>query len=223
VPPAANVAPCSAQTVGASRRAFCDVSDTFAEATARCAAFGGALARIENAAANNAITNIGEDIFATAWIGANDVDGNGVWKWLDGAIVPTPYSSWEDNEPDGALNENCVAMADTGNWADVSCTQPRGGYVCETPQLIPMPVECSGFARASDQLVICALETAGEEVARTACEDMFGALVVITSQAENDDVQALVPAGELVFLGGSDAAAEGTWRWLGEEVFDVFP
>lgn len=44
-------------------------------------------------------------------------------------------------------------------------------------------------------------------------EGVTGHLAVITSQIENDFVDAIVP--NTAWLGGSDAAVEGEWRWTG--------
>ncbi|CAK0765156.1 C-type lectin domain-containing protein [Gammaproteobacteria bacterium] len=51
--------------------------------------------------------------------------------------------------------------------------------------------------------------------AKDACAGLGGYLATITSQAEQDWVIAnLNPAGVNTWLGGSDAAQEGTWTWV---------
>jgi hypothetical protein len=39
-------------------------------------------------------------------------------------------------------------------------------------------------------------------------------LATVTSQAENDFLYSLVPGGQRIWLAGSDAAVEGTWKWV---------
>lgn len=54
-------------------------------------------------------------------------------------------------------------------------------------------------------------------------EGLPGRLATITSKAEQDFVSKLVPSGNLVMLGASDAAVEGTWVWeTGPERGQVF-
>ena len=50
-----------------------------------------------------------------------------------------------------------------------------------------------------------------------------GYLATITSAAENTFVASTVAAGLLVYVGGSDAAVEGQWRWVdGPEAGQLF-
>lgn len=50
-----------------------------------------------------------------------------------------------------------------------------------------------------------------------------GRLATVTSAAENAFLAGLAPAGGYYFLGGSDAAVEGTWTWVtGKEAGTVF-
>ncbi len=46
-----------------------------------------------------------------------------------------------------------------------------------------------------------------------AAQALGGHLATITDQAEQDFVSGLQPGGEFAYLGGSDAAVEGEWRW----------
>ena len=51
--------------------------------------------------------------------------------------------------------------------------------------------------------------------ARSACEARGSFLAIVHSAADNAEVTALVSGvGDAVWLGGSDSAAEGTWRWV---------
>ncbi|CAK0774338.1 C-type lectin domain-containing protein [Gammaproteobacteria bacterium] len=54
------------------------------------------------------------------------------------------------------------------------------------------------------------------QTAKNSCASLGGHLATITSQAENDWIQSNF--GTEVWLGGTDEAQEGTWKWItGEE------
>ena len=57
--------------------------------------------------------------------------------------------------------------------------------------------------------------------AKEYCESLGGHLVTITSQAENDFVQALASNGAQTnyYIGGTDEEKEGTWKWVTDEDF----
>lgn len=58
--------------------------------------------------------------------------------------------------------------------------------------------------------------------AKADAESRGGHLATITSQAEQDLILSIVPSGSggpLIWLGGSDQASEGLWRWVTNEVW----
>ncbi|XP_053335434.1 C-type lectin domain family 4 member M-like [Clarias gariepinus] len=63
-----------------------------------------------------------------AWIGLNDRDTEGVWKWVDDTPLSTKF--WGRGEPNGATYENCVVNAPSFNWADYPCDREFMG-ICE--------------------------------------------------------------------------------------------
>ncbi|KAF4086568.1 hypothetical protein AMELA_G00084870 [Ameiurus melas] len=66
----------------------------------------------------------------TAWIGANDRDSEGVWKWLDGTAVTNGF--WRQGEPNNVGDEDCAVSGyhSDPNWIDVSCNL-QNVWICE--------------------------------------------------------------------------------------------
>ncbi len=58
------------------------------------------------------------------WIGASDRGNEGHFSWDTGSSVVAPlwHRSPMQNEPDGGIAENCVAMSiSQGRWFDRAC------------------------------------------------------------------------------------------------------
>ncbi|XP_065840674.1 uncharacterized protein [Oscarella lobularis] len=79
------------------------------------------------------------------FIGYNDVDREGAWKWVDGS--PSTFSYWRHGEPNNGGyysswwryrygNEDCTyaEKSDSGRWSDIPCSAYKNyQYVCEIP------------------------------------------------------------------------------------------
>ncbi|XP_060720574.1 C-type lectin domain family 4 member E-like [Tachysurus vachellii] len=67
-----------------------------------------------------------------AWIGLNDRDTEGVWKWVDDTPLTTRY--WGRGEPNGKLYEDCVITGEFSDavwtWADYPCDH-KFIWICE--------------------------------------------------------------------------------------------
>jgi cysteine-rich repeat protein len=104
---------------------------TWADASAQCAAWGGAqglghLVSIENASEQNFVSAMVTD---STWIGAGDATTEGVYTWTDG--TPFSYEFWAANEPNDTTVEDCVFMRATGEWDDHDCAYEWPAYLCE--------------------------------------------------------------------------------------------
>ncbi|XP_026232644.1 CD209 antigen-like protein A [Anabas testudineus] len=72
------------------------------------------------------------------WIGLNDRDNEGTWKWVDG--TPLTVTNWAETQPDNGDGyikvgeEDCVQLLDghSSEWNDVSCAAPLP-WICEKP------------------------------------------------------------------------------------------
>ena len=117
-----------------------------------CEGHGGVLAKIASAAqmelAASALAG------REAWLGASDVDDEGVWRWkYDGSLLPptagaTPgaYANWSPEEPTGMEygNEDCLCVncddfsAHHGRptWNDQACDREKS-FLCQGLEYTP--------------------------------------------------------------------------------------
>lgn len=101
---------------------------------------GGYLASITDENENNAIVDMITDCNGTKsfyWLGASDVEKEGVWKWLNGETLE--YSNWQTGQPDnyqsGTLSENYLHLYNDsermGLWNDIISPHTDVGFICE--------------------------------------------------------------------------------------------
>lgn len=111
---------------------------TWQKAREFCQTHGGDLAIIdskdkENSTVNHLRThqkNVNSNM--GFWIGLNDNEERGMWKWLDGRIMVEGY--WMDGEPNNLDDEICVGVYPKTNffkaWNDVRC-DAKINWICE--------------------------------------------------------------------------------------------
>lgn len=83
----------------------------------------------ENEAVWDAVMEIREQDW---WVGATDLDEEGVFRWFDGGDE-LPFSAWYEGEPSNwEGSEHCTAYWRAPQWNDVPCSI-RLGVICELP------------------------------------------------------------------------------------------
>jgi cysteine-rich repeat protein len=113
----------------------------FEGAQADCVERGAHLATIASATENKLVRSF---VNNSKWLGGfEDVEfktqGVGDYQWITGEALS--YTSWADDEPNGArvrcldlpdspCYEHCISMLGDGSWADQRCDM-TDGYVCE--------------------------------------------------------------------------------------------
>lgn len=107
---------------------------TWVEGRAQAEAMGGHLVTIRSAAENQWLVEMFRPVTGTAFIGANDIEEEGVWVWdetgetfwigdADGSAVPGFYTNWNAGEPNdhGDDGEDVGSIyLNTGLWNDLN-------------------------------------------------------------------------------------------------------
>jgi len=122
----------------------------YAGAKAACAAAHTFLVRPKDQQVMNRLQNFLKDKTITdyhVWIGLDDIDIEGTFKWNDGDVLT--WSKWSGDNPDNYRNmEDCATVVPLYNyrWNDARCGH-KYEFVCqlkETRPRPPMPGGCSG-------------------------------------------------------------------------------
>ncbi|XP_053184268.1 CD209 antigen-like protein E [Scomber japonicus] len=110
-------------------------SDSWENGRQDCRGRGGDLVVIDSHEEQDFLTCIAKQ---TRWIGLNDREKEGTWKWTDGTLLTQKY--WEKEQPDNGGGdprwgeEDCVTIRPekTGpnNWNDLSCDASEK-WICE--------------------------------------------------------------------------------------------
>ncbi|CAG2250586.1 unnamed protein product [Mytilus edulis] len=93
---------------------------------------GGYLVKVESVAENTWLISA---LHADVWIGLNDIEKEGEWRWTSGN-AGIPFSYWLSGEPNSGRRENWAHYCQTGcgfiayGWNDLPCSLPQG-YICE--------------------------------------------------------------------------------------------
>lgn len=142
---ASSLGDCQSATYGAYDYLFCNVDVPWATARDNCWSIGMVLARVEDAAENQWLHDNAYDSSPRKglWIGANDLDVEGEWRWLNGDMFWLGdstgsaqnglYSAWHSVQPRAQEPTSDCAVIDLGNtvgWYDTDCAISQV-YVCK--------------------------------------------------------------------------------------------
>ncbi|XP_034292028.1 CD209 antigen-like protein E [Pantherophis guttatus] len=76
-----------------------------------------------------------ETLKQSIWLGLNDTEEEGTWRWIDGSPLGE-LRSWRTGEPNnnGKNGEDCAVLYKEGNWNDIRC-DTRVKFVCEKKEV----------------------------------------------------------------------------------------
>lgn len=218
-------------TAGGRRYCFHERPLSWHAASSLCAEHGGHLAATEGAAEGAALQAAAGAPIADAdrfWIGLAE-PSEGRWLWSN-AEVPR-FGDWAPGEPnDAGGGEDCGEwFVVDGRWNDAPCFSARA-YLCEgeAPKAgsagaaRKRGMSCTGRHIALGSSEYCLFTSAPKTwvEAQRACVAAGGDLAVIATAEENQALRgALSPRlrASQIWLGLTDAAAEGAFRWVGGE------
>ena len=196
---------------------YYDMPMSWEDSQIYCEQLGGHLATVTNAFENEFIVSLFS--CESVWLGATDLQTEGDFRWLNGEIFS--YSNWGDGEPNNGgrnANQDYLHLYKNGKWDDIQNTEL--GFICEwdngnTEIAIEIPSDALVFNNHYYKFYILEYDW---DSAEFFCEKMGGHLVTITSAEENSFVNGL-SQGQNIWLGGTDTATEGVFKWVSGETF----
>ena len=109
---------------------------TWEEAERKCRQLGGHLCTITSREEYNFIINMLPSTKKLYWLGANDLEIEGTWKWVTGE--PFTFMQWLNGEPNGGRNENYLLLTNIYHqkwgWNDGTSgavSPSMYAYICE--------------------------------------------------------------------------------------------
>ncbi|XP_018413317.1 PREDICTED: pulmonary surfactant-associated protein D-like [Nanorana parkeri] len=102
---------------------------TYNDARATCFNAGGQVVSPRNSAENKAALSIRNQYVINAFMGINDIQTEGTFRYPDGNVIS--YSQWSPGEPNNEYGvEDCVELRKDGTWNDKSCEE-KCLVICE--------------------------------------------------------------------------------------------
>uniref|UniRef100_I3KV81 C-type lectin domain-containing protein n=1 Tax=Oreochromis niloticus TaxID=8128 RepID=I3KV81_ORENI len=146
-----------------------------------------------------------------AWIGLNDKEQEGTWKWVDGTPLTLMY--WATTQPDNGGKQDCVYVRkdERRSWDDGWCLTDYRQWICEkTPN--PKNTCPVGWRSFNHSCYLLSKSFGSWDAARRDCRDRGADLLVINSPEEQNFLSTITTEG--VWIGLNDKEQEGTWKWV---------
>ena len=204
-------------------------------AEAHCVSIGGHLASVHSTQENSVLTSLCH--YEECWIGFNDIDEEGSWKWIDGTVGSYSVAGgsegfldgfeapWQPGEPNGKYWEKTDGAyvypatnlyVQAGSWDDDDISKERA-FVCrqqhvETRWAPSPPPPPPRPTRVGPFVFVASQKDWVSAEAECVGLGAGGHLASVHSKAENDAVSELCHYEEC-WLGFNDRAVEGTWVW----------
>ena len=189
----------------------------------RCAQDGAHLAVIETAAENAYLAAFADA--EGAWIGLDDLDIENTFTWVTGSTAA--FRGFVSPDPNDNGVEDCVYIRAGGSWNDTNCNDSRRPLCeCDAAYEPPPRPACRmgpGATVINGRRMFLSTQRLSWTAARDACASNGSHLVVISDDEENTAINNAF--SEDVWIGYSDAAAEGTFTWVNgsQAPFHKFP
>lgn len=195
-----------------------------------CEKMGGHLASIHNQQEQEVIESLIVNKNVAFWLGGNDSETEGVWKWEDGTAWD--YDNWAPDEPNNDDtyygHEDYLEISSyTGFWNDVPHRYNFNyGFIAEfyideiakSQSTSTIRYEYHKYNVPVSKYILFN-KAVPWEVAEAYCESLGGHLATITSPEENVAISTLL-GNKNYYIGGTDKNVEGNWQWVNNEVFD---
>ncbi|XP_029637775.1 C-type mannose receptor 2-like isoform X2 [Octopus sinensis] len=210
---------------------FSDEQLTWFDAQLSCSYHGGYLASITGLHEQFYIAGRIQNMQSvTLWIGAHDLQEEGLWLWSDKS--PMSYFNWKTGHPDyDRVKNNCAMVGRNDSlWVDNVCYL-RSGYICKkaalpepTTTLTPPtpPPDDSEFSCPNTWVFYdgacykVVTELFSWEHSLQNCYLQGGDLVSINSRSEQSFIHKLVTTAKpskIFWIGLTDAHHEGIYTW----------
>ncbi|XP_045180015.2 C-type lectin domain family 4 member M-like isoform X2 [Mercenaria mercenaria] len=106
-------------------------TETWIDALVTCdKLYGAQLVEIETAKENDYLVNKTSGLRAKFWVGGNDLQVEGQWKWAT-SNEDVQFTAWGHHPSNSNRNENCMEIAGL-TWNDNQCDRSQR-YICEKP------------------------------------------------------------------------------------------